>query len=41
MKTMPESLEGHTYYVPTTQGNEKKFKARLEAIKQWHLKHDN
>lgn len=41
MKTMPESLEGHVYYVPTTQGNEKKFKARLEAIKQWHLKHDN
>jgi len=34
MKTMPESLEGHTYYAPTTQGNEKKFKARLEAIKQ-------
>lgn len=40
MKTMPESLAGHTYYKPTTQGNEKRFKARLETIKEWHLEHD-
>ncbi|BDR59854.1 hypothetical protein KIM322_01150 [Lactobacillus xylocopicola] len=39
MKTMPTSLEGHEYYLPTSQGHEDRFKARLEQIKQWHEKH--
>ncbi|WP_080873578.1 replication-associated recombination protein A [Oceanobacillus timonensis] len=36
MKTMPPSLEGQQYYVPTEQGNEKKFKERLDYVKAWH-----
>ncbi|MGO3381742.1 MAG: replication-associated recombination protein A, partial [Loigolactobacillus coryniformis] len=28
MKTMPPALEGHEYYAPTEQGNEKRFKQR-------------
>lgn len=39
MKTMPLSLSGHVYYQPTEQGHEKRFKARLEQIKQWHRDH--
>ena len=41
MKTMPPSLEGHQYYLPTTQGNEKRFKERKEAIDKWHAEHDD
>lgn len=40
MTTMPDSLVGHSYYEPTEQGNEKRFKDRLEAIKEWHQRHD-
>lgn len=40
MKTMPPDLEGHEYYFPTTQGNEERFKQRLEYIKEWHKRHD-
>ncbi|GGP08268.1 replication-associated recombination protein A [Oceanobacillus neutriphilus] len=36
MKTMPPSLEGQQYYFPTEQGNEKKFKDRLNYVKNWH-----
>lgn len=36
MKTMPPSLEGQQYYFPTNQGNEKKFKDRLNYVKEWH-----
>ncbi|MFD1066601.1 replication-associated recombination protein A [Oceanobacillus locisalsi] len=36
MKTMPPSLEGQQYYFPTEQGQEKKFKERLEYVKKWH-----
>ncbi|MBA1393809.1 replication-associated recombination protein A, partial [Lactobacillus sp. XV13L] len=39
MKTMPPSLEGHEYYLPTTQGHEDRFKMRLEQIKKWHEEH--
>ena len=39
MKTMPPSLEGHEYYVPTIQGHEERFKKRLEQIKEWHKRH--
>ena len=37
---MPDNLVGHTYYLPTEQGNEIRFKQRLEQIKAWHQKHD-
>ena len=41
MKTMPPSLEGHEYYLPTSQGHEDRFKKRLEQIKEWHKEHYN
>ena len=41
MKTMPPSLEGHEYYLPTSQGHEDRFKKRLEEIKEWHREHDD
>ena len=40
MKTMLPSLEGHEYYLPTSQGHEDRFKKRLEQIKEWHKEHD-
>lgn len=40
MQTMPDNLVGHTYYLPTDQGNEIRFKQRLEQIKAWHQQHD-
>lgn len=36
MKTMPPSLEGHEYYLPTSEGHEQRFKDRLGQIKAWH-----
>ncbi|HIU39838.1 MAG TPA: replication-associated recombination protein A [Candidatus Aphodocola excrementigallinarum] len=41
MECMPPSLIGRTYYNPTTQGNEERFKNRLDAIKEWKKKHKN
>ncbi len=35
MECLPPSLKGKEYYKPTTQGNEEKFKLRLEQIKKW------
>ena len=35
MECLPESLKGKEYYYPTTQGNEAKYKERLEKIKAW------
>lgn len=39
METMPESVAGHEYYLPTIEGHEVRFKARLEQIKEWHWAH--
>ena len=39
MQCLPDSLLGRTYYVPTEQGTEAKFKTRLEQIKAWKEKH--
>ena len=44
MECLPTTLKGKTYYNPNTQGNEIRFKERLEAIKKWkeqHRKKDN
>lgn len=41
MECMPPSLVGRTYYNPTKQGNEIKFKERLEQIKKWKSEHKN
>ncbi len=39
MRCLPDSLIGKTYYEPTTQGFEAKFKERLEQIKKWKEEH--
>ena len=39
MDCLPPSIQGTTYYNPTTQGNEIRFKGRLEQIKDWKRKH--
>ncbi|MEX0380743.1 replication-associated recombination protein A [Leuconostoc sp. MS02] len=39
MSTMPPSVAGHEYYLPTIQGNERRFKDRLAQIKAWHKQH--
>ena len=41
MDCLPPTLLGKTYYQPTTQGNEIKFKQRLEQIKEWKKNHKN
>ncbi|MFD1433235.1 replication-associated recombination protein A [Lacticaseibacillus yichunensis] len=41
MQTMPDNLQGRTYYHPTDQGSEARVKARLDQIKAWHAEHDN
>ncbi len=35
MQCLPDSLVGKEYYIPTEQGLEIKYKARLEQIKSW------
>ena len=38
---LPDSLLGRTYYRPTEQGLEGRFKARLEQIKAWKRERQN
>lgn len=37
MTCLPESLKDRRYYIPTTEGNEKVFKERLEASRAFRL----
>ena len=39
MECMPPVLKNKVYYIPTKQGNESRFKERLEAIKNWKREH--
>lgn len=39
MQCLPDSLLGRTYYRPTEQGSEAKYKQRLEQIKAWKKAH--
>lgn len=39
MQTMPDQLVGQTFYEPTDQGLEPRFKKRLNQIKEWHRRH--
>ena len=39
MSCLPDSLADKTYYHPTTQGVEGRFKERLEKIKEWKEQH--
>ncbi len=41
MQCMPDSLADKVYYRPTVQGNEVRFKDRLEAIKKWKKEHSD
>lgn len=41
MECMPPSLVGRSYYKPTVEGNEIRFKDRLEQIKKWKSIHKN
>ncbi|MEW9675411.1 replication-associated recombination protein A [Lentibacillus sp. L22] len=41
IKTMPDSLAGHEYYFPTSQGSEAKIKDRLKQISDWHKQNDH
>ncbi len=41
MECMPPSLKGKVYYNPSIQGNEIRFKERLEVIKRWKKNHEN
>lgn len=39
MQCLPDSLKDKTYYHPTEQGVEGRFKQRLEYLKEWKRKH--
>lgn len=39
MQCLPDSLVGKEYYIPTEQGLEVKYKAKLEQIKEWKKTH--
>ena len=39
MDCLPEALLGKCYYKPTDQGNEAKYKERLQKIKEWKRRH--
>ena len=39
MQCLPDSLKNREYYIPTEQGLEVKYKARLEQIKNWKKNH--
>ena len=39
MQCLPDSLLGRTYYLPTEEGFEARYKERLRQIKEWKRKH--
>ena len=39
MQCLPDSLLGRTYYQPTEEGFEARYKERLQLIKEWKRKH--
>lgn len=39
MQCLPDSLIGKTYYRPTDEGVEGRFRSRLEEIREWKAKH--
>lgn len=41
MQCLPDSLLGREYYLPTEEGIESRYKARLEEIKAWKKSHAN
>ncbi len=41
MQCLPDSLKNRTYYRPTEEGLEGRFKTRLESIKEWKKAHSD
>ena len=39
MQCLPDSLLGKTYYRPTDEGVEGRFRSRLEEVREWKAKH--
>ena len=39
MSCLPDSIKEKEYYLPTDQGNEARYKERLEQIKEWKKNH--
>ncbi len=39
MRCLPDSIADKEYYTPSEEGSEGKFKARLDAIKEWKKSH--
>ena len=39
MQCLPDSLKDRQYYIPTEQGLESKYKAKLQQIKEWKKTH--
>ena len=39
MQCLPPSLEGREFYVPSDQGNEPRYRERLDQIKAWKKQH--
>ncbi len=39
MSCLPDSIKDNEYYLPTDQGNEARYKERLEQIKEWKKNH--
>lgn len=39
MQTIPPEIANEHFYLPTDQGREPRFKARLEQIRRWHENH--
>ena len=39
MQCLPDSLKDRKFYLPTTQGQEARYKERLEQIEQWKKEH--
>ena len=39
MQCLPDALKDRTYYYPTEQGLEARYKVRLQQIKEWKKEH--
>ena len=39
MQCLPDALKDREYYIPTEQGLESKYKAKLQQIKEWKRTH--
>ena len=40
IQCLPDNLLGTEYYIPGDQGEEVRFRKRLDQIKKWHREHN-